>query len=362
MKPKILIIGATGQLGSKIIKYCFNNNIFVSSITCFKNNKKMLSIAEKYNIKNKFHLSDGNEFVNFKKHIKTNKFDIIYILDHGSESLNYVKTLIHYNKNSYISIANKELIIAGGHKLISSIRNSRNFFIPLDSEHFSLFNSNISDSDINKIYITASGGPFFYKKKIKLDKVSLKQVLNHPKWKMGKNNSIDSSNFINKILEIYELSSIFNINIKKIDFLVSKEAYVHSLIIYNSGLVSLNCFNNDMLIPMIKPLTYFFNLKYKSPNKFLDSKNFILHKFDDKRFKIYELISFFKNLNHSQQIHFMLLNNLAQKKYLNNEIYYQDIIDFIYKNLKKHKNKYKLDSFSDITKYIKILKSYYEKH
>ena len=77
-------------------------------------------------------------------------------------------------------------------------------------------------NDINKVYITASGGPFYFQKKINLNKVSLKQVLNHPKWNMGKNNSIDSSNFIKKLLEIYELSIIFNIDINKIDFLVSK--------------------------------------------------------------------------------------------------------------------------------------------
>ena len=139
--------------------------------------------------------------------------------------------------------------------MISSIRRSNNIFIPLDSEHFSLINSNFSDSNIQKIYITASGGPFF--KKIDLNGVTTEQVLKHPKWKMGINNSIDSSNFINKLLELYELSSIFDIDMKKIDFLVSRDAYVHSIIIYKNGLVSLNCFNNDMLIPMIYPLTFF---------------------------------------------------------------------------------------------------------
>ena len=70
-----------------------------------------------------------------------------------------------------------------------------------------------------------------------------KKVLSHPKWKMGKNNLIDSSNFINKILEIYELSYIYNIPLNKIDFLISKEAYIHSIIHYNDNTLSFNCFN-----------------------------------------------------------------------------------------------------------------------
>jgi 1-deoxy-D-xylulose-5-phosphate reductoisomerase len=91
--------------------------------------------------------------------------------------------------------------------------------IPLDSEHFSLFNSNIKKSIIfEKIYITASGGPFYFKKNINLSKVTFKNVIAHPKWKMGVNNSIDSSNFINKFLEIYELSIYLQYRYKKNKF------------------------------------------------------------------------------------------------------------------------------------------------
>ena len=117
-----------------------------------------------------------------------------------------------------------------------------------------MINSNNVNKEIDTVYITASGGPFYFKKNINLNKVSLKQVLKHPKWNMGKNNSIDSSNFINKMLEILELSIIFNIDINKIDFLVSKNAYVHSIVIYKNSTVLINCFDNNMLIPLVSPL------------------------------------------------------------------------------------------------------------
>ena len=133
------------------------------------------------------------------------------------------------------------MIIAGGKILIDKINKSGNKLVPLDSEHFSMVNSNINNNEIDKVYITASGGPFYFKKNINLNKVTLKQVLKHPKWDMGKNNSMNSSNFINKILEILELSIIFNIDINKIDFLVSKNAYIHSMVIYKNSTVLINC-------------------------------------------------------------------------------------------------------------------------
>ena len=105
----------------------------------------------------------------------------------------------------------------------------------------------------------------YFNKSINLNNVSFKEVISHPKWKMGINNSIDSSNFVNKVLEIHELSIIYDIDIKNIDFLISKEAFVHSLVLYKNGLNTLNCFNNDMIISLSYPLRKFFNLpkKYK---------------------------------------------------------------------------------------------------
>ena len=164
--------------------------------------------------------------------------------------------------------------------------------IPLDSEHFSLINSKLKHNNIDKVYITASGGPFYFNKKINLNNVTINKVLSHPKWKMGKNNLIDSSNFINKILEIFELSYIFDIPLYKIDFLVSKEALIHSIIIFKDGTVSLNCFKNNMIIPLSYPLKFFYDLKanYKSDDFFLDNKNLSLEKPNDKRFIIFKYL------------------------------------------------------------------------
>ena len=359
--PKICIIGSTGKLGTSLLSFCNKKNINIFSITGYKNKKKLKLQRDRFDIKNSFLLSSKIENENFKKFLKTHKIDIIYFLDYGYESILYADIFLKNNKNSILAIANKEMIIAGGSLLVDKIYVSKNNLIPLDSEHFSIFNLNIKNENIKKIFITASGGPFYFKKNINLNKVSKKKVLSHPKWKMGINNSIDSSNFINKILEIYELSIIYKINLSKIDFLVSSEAYVHSVIINNDNIININCFNNDMLITLIKPLEKFYSNLYKvNQNIFLDSDKLKLEKFNDKRFKIYKYLSYLKKLSHSEQISFMILNNIAQKKYLSSKIEYNNIIDFIMYNLKKSKNNSDFISFNDTINFIYSLKKYYD--
>ena len=361
LNPKILIIGSTGELGTKLLKFCAKNKIKIKAITGFKNKKKLKIQKEKFNIQNSFLLSDQFEKLNFIKYLNKTKIDIIYFLDFGYGSIIYADIFLANNKYSYLAIANKEMILAGGNLLIKKIKNSKNNLIPLDSEHFSLYNFNLKNEYIKNIFITASGGPFYSNKKINLNKVKLRQVLSHPRWKMGINNSIDSSNFINKILEMYELSIIFNIDLKKISFLVSPEAYVHSVIINNDNTVNINCFDNDMLIPLIRPLQiYFQKLSTPNKNKYLNNRNMKLETFNDKRFKIIKYLNLFKKLNHSEQICFMLLNNFAQKRYLNSEIKYNDIVNYIMQNLKKLNFNSKFNSFNDTINFINLIKKKYD--
>ncbi len=160
MNKKILIIGSTGKLGSKILTYSHKNKIHIKCIVGFKNKSKLLIQKTRYNIKKSFLTSNTTEKENFKIYLKKNKFDLVYFLDFGSNSLEYLNIFNKNNKNSIIAIANKEMLIAGGDILINQIKLSKNKLIPLDSEHFSISNSIIENKDINKIFITASGGPF----------------------------------------------------------------------------------------------------------------------------------------------------------------------------------------------------------
>jgi 1-deoxy-D-xylulose-5-phosphate reductoisomerase len=361
MKNNILIIGSTGKLGSRLLNYTQKENIPIKAITCFSNKIKLHNQKQKFNVTNSFILSLPSDKKKFLKFISISKFSVVYFLDYGSSSLIYLDIILNSNSGCSIAIANKEMIVAGGHLLRNLILRSKNILVPLDSEHFSLFRLNPKDIDIKYLYITASGGPFYFNKKINLNKVSLKEVTSHPKWKMGINNSIDSSNFINKILEIFELSIIYNINISKIDFLISREAFIHSLIYFKDSTININCFENNMLIPLIKPLGQIFNLpdlNFKS-KKYLEIQNLKLEIFKDKRFKIFKFFKVIKRFTHNQQISFIILNNYAHIKYLKGKLSYSHIIDFILDNIEPQKDM-NFNNFHDILNYIEVLKSKYE--
>jgi 1-deoxy-D-xylulose-5-phosphate reductoisomerase len=363
MNKNILIMGSTGKLGTSLLRYAYDNKIKIYTCTCFKNKKKLISQKKKYKFNFSYTLSDSEQINLFLKEIKTNKYKLIYFLDYGSHSLKYLEILLNNNTDSIFAIANKEMIIAGGNILINKFKKTKNTLIPLDSEHFSIYNSyrDKKHSKISKLYITASGGPFYFKKNINLNSVSLKDVVNHPKWNMGINNSIDSSNFLNKLLEMYEVSTLFNLDINKVDFLISPQAFIHSIIEYEDNTFQINCFENNMLITLSRPLNLLFNCK-KIPinkNKINVLKNFYICKFNDKRYKIYKHLNFLKSLDHKLQIKLMILNNKAHNLYLNNEIKYNDIIDFIIKNIKKNYYDDNISSFNKILKYINSLNKYY---
>ena len=150
---------------------------------------------------------------------------------------------------------------------------------------------------------------------------------------MGKNNLIDSSNFVNKILEIYELSYIYNIPLNKIDFLVSKEAYIHSIVHYNDNTLSFNCFYND-------------NLNIEKPI--------------DKRFSILNYRKQLFKLNHSDQIRLMIINNFAHKLYLSNKLQYSNIIKYIMSEVNRNSMTVKLNTFNSILRFISSVNKKYK--
>jgi len=351
---KILILGATGVLGRKLIKYLYSLNISTHTAVCYKNVKKLHKLSNDYGIKNIFSLSNINDYNSLKFILSKNKFNIIYCLDSNLTSFPIIINSLKSQYNCIYAIANKDLVIAGGNFLINKILSSNNLVCPLDSEHFSLIDLySFNKNSIKKIYITASGGPFYFKNR-DINKVSKKEVLNHPKWKMGEDISIDSSNFINKVFEIFELSIIYNFPLEKIDFIISQDALVHSVIEFNDGRYMFNIFKNDMLIPLAKPLESFgYTKKFNTKLNLENYKSFrLIFRKADKRFKIFNKFNSIKKFNHSDQINFLILNKNAHKLYLSGKLKYNNIIDYIFKNLKKLNKNYKFSSLDDIVDYI----------
>ena len=151
-----------------------------------------------------------------------------------------------------ILIANKESIICGWNLIKKAAIKYNTKIIPIDSEHFSISKllENHSLKEIKKIYITASGGPFLNYKKNQLKNIKTKDALNHPKWKMGKKITIDSSTLMNKILELIEAQKIFNIPNKKLDILIHPNSLVHAIIEMKNGLIKFLYHDTTMIIPL----------------------------------------------------------------------------------------------------------------
>ena len=234
MKKKICILGSTGSIGKSTLEIISKNRNDFDVILLSGNSNFRLLISQAKKFKPKYVYSSNlyltekiKYFCNKNKIIIINdlnllkqiKFDITIAAISGIAGLLPTLNIIKFSKK--ILIANKESIICGWKFIYKELKKNNCSFVPIDSEHFSIFNliENKNINSIKNIYLTASGGPF-YGKNINLKKVTPLQATKHPNWKMGKKISIDSANLMNKILEVIEASLIFNFPISKFKIII----------------------------------------------------------------------------------------------------------------------------------------------
>ncbi|MBQ2973018.1 MAG: 1-deoxy-D-xylulose-5-phosphate reductoisomerase [Clostridia bacterium] len=180
-------------------------------------------------------------------------------------------TLEAIDSGSNIALANKETLVAGGKIVLDAAEKKGVSILPVDSEHSAIFQSLQGcqgKSQIKRLILTASGGPFFGKKKEELEKVTLEQALNHPNWSMGAKITIDSATMMNKGLELIEAAWLFGMKAADIDILVHRQSIVHSLVEYVDNSVIAQLGIPDMRIPIQYALTY--PDRFVSPVKQLD--------------------------------------------------------------------------------------------
>ena len=168
-------------------------------------------------------------------------------------------TLSAIDAGSEIALANKETLVAGGQLVMKRAKEKGVNILPVDSEHSAIFQSMQGCRDkkeIKKLILTASGGPFFGKKRDELADVTVKEALNHPNWSMGAKITIDSATMMNKGLELIEAVWLFSMEPKDIDIVVHRQSVVHSLVEYCDNSVIAQLGVPDMRIPIQYALTY----------------------------------------------------------------------------------------------------------
>lgn len=262
---KISILGATGSIGSTTLSIINKKKVFnLILLSANKNYRKIINQIKFYKpkyyiindistfkkIKLKFKNKKIKILNNFEEVPKNIKFDITISAIPGINGLKPTTLMIKQSKK--ILIANKESVICGWNLIKNIAEKNKTKIIPIDSEHFSLMQliQNYKEKDIDKIYLTASGGPFLNFNIKKFRTITPKQAFKHPKWKMGKKISIDSSTMMNKILELIEAQKIFNLPLDKIDILIHPESLVHAILKLKNGLVKLLYHETSMVIPI----------------------------------------------------------------------------------------------------------------
>ena len=157
-----------------------------------------------------------------------------------------------------IALANKETLVTGGKLVINKAKEKGVKILPVDSEHSAIFQCLQGNemNEIQKIILTASGGPFFGKKKSELLNVSVEQALNHPNWSMGNKITIDSATLMNKGLEFIEAMWLFDLKPEQIEIVVHRESVVHSAVEFKDGSVIAQMGVPDMRLPIQYALLY----------------------------------------------------------------------------------------------------------
>ncbi len=348
---KINIYGSTGEIGKKTLSIISKNfpNIKVNLLCANSSVNLIYKQIKKYNPKyvylsdikssNKLRAlvkSDVNilSYSELNVYLKNSVSDLSILAIAGYKSLYFIDQIVNNTKN--LGLVSKEVIVSAGH-----IFKKKNYFkktniIPIDSEHYSLFDYlsyTNSFKKIKTVTLTASGGPFYKKKYSSLKNVSFKEASQHPKWKMGYKNSIDSATLVNKCLEVIEAHYLFNIPYNKINILIHPEAIVHSIVEKNNYVTNLNLFKNDMSIPLLN----FFILSHLKPkiiNKNLELKidsSYNFHKVKYENFPIYNYFVKLDKSNPSNLIKFNIGNEYAVNMFKLNKIKYTDIYRIIKK-------------------------------
>ena len=274
MKKKIAIFGSTGSIGKNTLKIIKKDkkNFEVVLLTANKNYKKLFKQALEFKVKNIL-IYDTKSFDSLKKKIKSqkikvfskktkiksilkNKVDYSMCAISGLDGLKPTLEAIEVSKN--IGIANKESIICGWNLIKKKLKKYKTNFIPIDSEHFSIWNltNKFSNNDIAEIAITASGGPFLNWSKKKIKTITPKMATKHPNWKMGKKISVDSATLMNKVFEVIEAYRMFDFDLKKYKIIIHPQSYVHAIVKFKNGLIKMILHDTDMKIPISYSINY----------------------------------------------------------------------------------------------------------
>ena len=311
MKKKIVILGSTGSIGKNLLDI-INSDKEKFKIVLLSAKKKYKILLKQANFYKVRHIII-TDYVSYKKAKLTNKNNKINIYNDFNILDKIFKSRIDYTMSSIIgldglyptlkmikytkliAIANKEAIICGWGLIKKKLNLYKTKFVPVDSEHFSIWKiiNYEKEKNINKIFLTASGGPFLNKSINQIKNVKISEALKHPNWRMGKKISIDSATMMNKVFEVIETKNIFSVNFNKIYILIHPKSYIHAIVKFNDGTSRLLAHEPTMKIPIFNTLYLNQYKEFKSKNLDIDILNDLkLSKIDRNLFPVINILDF----------------------------------------------------------------------
>lgn len=263
----VSVLGSTGSIGTQTLEVCSDHNIAVRSAAALKNYKLLAEQARRFKMKSVC-IYDFKYFSDLKVLLADTDIRILcgmeglcsiaadtqndLLVNSVVGMVGLLPTLTAIENNIDIALANKETLVAGGQAVLPAAAERKVKIFPVDSEHSAIFQCLQGGklSQVNKIILTASGGPFFGKTKKDLENVTVEEALNHPNWSMGSKITVDSSTLMNKGLEFIEAKWLFGLEPEQIEIVVHRQSVVHSAVEFADGAVIAQLGVPDMKIPI----------------------------------------------------------------------------------------------------------------
>lgn len=360
----IAIFGSTGSIGKSTLDVLrlHKNKYKVFAITGYSNYKLLLEQALEFTpqyvlIQNKqlaAQLSAMLKSANNLAQVLSDENDLKYIASHdevdivmsaivGSAGL--IPTYQAAKHGKRILLANKESLVAGGAIITEALRKNNATMIPVDSEHSAIFQSlpfgykSLDDVGVEKIILTASGGPFLNTPFEILKQVTAKEAVKHPNWSMGQKISIDSSTLMNKGLEVIEAFWLFNSRIEQIEVVVHPQSIIHSMVQYKDSSIIAQLGTPDMKTPIAYALSAPDRIESGSNRlDFTTLKALTFANPDLERFPCLKLALDSLKLGKNSCAVLNAANEIAVEKYLKDQHGFYDIPDMIEKSMSKFIN------------------------
>ncbi|WP_333859155.1 1-deoxy-D-xylulose-5-phosphate reductoisomerase [Clostridium sp.] len=344
---KISILGATGSIGTQALDILRKDgkNFKLVAVSSHSSINKLLDIVDEFNPSYAV-VTEKNAYFKFKDYCSNKNLNIKILF--GIEGLNIiaslpdidmvltsvvgmvglVPTIKAIESGKDIALANKETLVVAG-DLVTKLSKKNNVKIfPVDSEHSAIYQCIKGNEfkDIERLYLTASGGPFRGKTREQLLNVTVEEALNHPSWKMGKKLTIDSATLMNKGLEVIEAHFLFDMPYEKIKVVVHPESIVHSMVEYKDGSVMAQLASADMRLPIQYALNYAKKKKaLVSRLDFYNMKNLSFEKPDMDTFKPLKLAYEAGKVGGTMPAILNCANEAAVELFLLNKIKFLDI-------------------------------------